>query len=97
MDDKEKIELALKHIREPFYFVEGLTERECEALRLASRGHSIPQVVAPKMGITPRIVYFHLKSATFKISKWMNKEIEFQDLPDLLLKIVEGVLRDGTN
>ena len=28
MNDQQKIELALKHIQEPFYFVEGLTERE---------------------------------------------------------------------
>lgn len=95
MNDRERIELALRHIREPFYFVDGLTEREREAVRLASRGLNIPNVIAMKMNVTPKSVYRLLNSATEKISKWFVRDyVKFSELPDLLLKIVEGVLSD---
>lgn len=92
MNDNEKIQSALKHIRNPYHFVE-LTDEEREAVRLASRGQSIPKVIAPHLGVTPKTTYKYLNSAAYKIGKWLNKEIQFQDLPDLLLKIIEGVLR----
>lgn len=87
----DKTELALKHIREPFYFVE-LTDREREAVRLASRGFSVPQIIAPQMDVTPKSVYQFLKSAAFKIGVWLNREVKVNELTDLLLKIIEGVL-----
>lgn len=94
MNNKQKIDLALKHLEQPYYFVEGLTEREREAVRLASRGLSIPAVIAPQMKVTPKTVYAYLNSASYKISVWLNKDVEFADLTELLLKIVEGILKN---
>ena len=94
MNDEEKIKLALKHIREPFWFVD-MTEREREVLNLASRGFSIPKVIAPEMGFAPKSVYYHLNRATKKINKSLEKDVTFNDLTDLLLNIIEEVLTDG--
>ena len=81
---------ALKHIQDPFWFVD-LTDREREAVGLASRGKNIVDVIAPKLGVAPKTVYKYLNSATEKIN---DKRIKnFQDLPDLLLTLIEETLR----
>jgi len=94
MNEKTKIELALKHIENPFHFVE-MTDREREAVRLASHGQSVPKTIAPYLEVTPKTVYQDLKSAADKIGEWFNKDVQFNDLTELLLKIVEGVLLNG--
>ena len=93
MNDKQKIELALKHLNDPFYFVE-MTDKEREAVRLDSYGHSVPKVIAPALGVQPKTIYRYLKSGAWKIGKWLNREVDFHDLTELLLKIVKGVLRE---
>lgn len=89
-----KIERALKHIHEPFWFVESLTDREREAVGLASRGLNVPRVIAPKMKLTPKTTYFDLKSAVEKINEQCGSSIKFQDLPDLLLTLIEETLNE---
>ena len=84
------VQEALKHIQVPFWFVE-LTDREREAVRLASRGKNVVDVIAPKLGVAPKTVYGYLNSATDKIN---DKRIRnFQDLPDLLLTLIEEALK----
>ena len=89
----DKIELALKHIQQPFWFVK-LTDRESEAVRLASLGYNIPDVVAPCMNITPKSVYRLLHNATEKIGDEIGEEISFGELPNKLFGLIEEVLSD---
>jgi len=90
--NEEKIELARKHLREPFFFV-PLTDREREAVCLASRGWNIPNDVAGKMHFSPKHVYELLHDATEKINKVMESEITYKDLSKVLIELVEGVLK----
>jgi DNA-binding CsgD family transcriptional regulator len=90
----DKVELALKHLRSPYWFVEDLTEKEREAVRLASFGFSIPDVVASRMKLSPKHTYRLLHKATEKISRQYGKKVTFQELPSLLLKKIEEVLSD---
>ena len=86
-----RIEKALKHIREPFYFVD-LTDREREAVRLASRGKNVVNDIAPSMGVAPKTVYLDLHEALKKINYDCETNIKFQGLPDLLLRLIERSL-----
>lgn len=92
-DHEEKINLALQHIQNPFWFVGYLTDREREAVRLASRGLNIPKVIAPQMKVTHKVVYYNLKSAVNKINEQCGSDITFVDLTDLLLTLIEETLK----
>lgn len=51
----------------------SLTRREIEALQYAARGLTM-QDMAPKMGITPRTVRFHIESAITKLGALKREE-----------------------
>ncbi len=94
MSDESKTEKALKHIHHPFWFVDNLTDRESEVLRLASRGLNIVKVIAPELKVTHKVVYTYLKSAVDKINEQTGASITFHDLTDLLLTLIEETLEN---
>jgi LuxR family transcriptional activator of conjugal transfer of Ti plasmids len=51
----------------------ALTKRETEALKYAARGLTVLDI-APKMGISPRTVRFHIDKATTKLGALKREE-----------------------
>ncbi len=94
MNEESRTEKALQHIHHPFWFVDKLTDREREALRLASRGLNVVKVIAPQLKVTHKVVYTNLKSAVEKINEQTGASITFHDLTDLLLALIEETLQN---
>ncbi len=87
-DEKEAV---LKLIKEPFYWIEELTDRQREALNLACRGIRGKQM-AEELGLGLRAAIALTKRAVAIINKAEDWDITPKDLPDIILKLIENEL-----
>ena len=85
---------VLKLIKEPFYWIEELTNRQREALNLACRGFRAPQI-AEELGIRVRAATTLINRAVAIINEAEDWDIKPPALPDILLKLIESELDDG--
>ena len=87
-DEKKAV---LKLIREPFYWIEELTDRQREALNLACRGIRGEQL-AEELGLKRRAALELINRAVTIINKAEDWDITPKRLPDILLKLIENEL-----
>jgi predicted DNA binding protein len=87
-DEKKAV---LKLIREPFYWIEELTDRQREALNLACRGIR-GEELAEKLGLRRRAALELINRAVTIINKAGGRDIKPKQLPDLILKLIENEL-----
>lgn len=87
-------EAVLKLIREPFYWIEELTDRQREALNLACRGIRGEQL-AEELGLKRRAALELINRAVAIINKAEDWDIKPKQLPDLILKLIEQELDNG--
>ena len=69
----------------------GLTDREAQAARLASRGLPLSAIRAA-MGLPERTTYRTLDSALLKISDHLGRHVTRYDLPGLVLDRIEALV-----
>ena len=90
-DEKKAV---LKLIREPFYWIEELTNRQREALNLACRGIRGKEM-SERLGLGLRAAIALTKRAVAIINEAEDWDITPKDLPDIIWKLVEQELDDG--
>ncbi len=93
-DEKKAV---LKLIREPFYWIEELTDRQREALNLACRGIRGKRM-AEELEVELRAAIALTNRAVAIINEAEDWDIKPKDLPDITLKLIEnelGELDDG--
>ena len=88
---------VLKLIREPFYWIEGLTDRQREALNLACRGIRGAQMserlglkLRASIALTNRAVAIINKAED--LTRFGYAEIKPKQLPDIILNLIEEEL-----
>jgi hypothetical protein len=87
-DEKEAV---LKLIREPFYWIEELTDRQREALNLACRGIRGKEM-SERLGLGLRAAIALTNRATAIINEKMKWNIKPKRLPDKLLELIKEEL-----
>jgi hypothetical protein len=90
-DEKEAV---LKLIREPFYWIEELTDRQREALNLACRGIRGKEM-SERLGLGLRAAIALTNRAVAIINEAEDWEVTPKSLPDLIFKLIEEELDDG--
>ncbi len=90
-DEKKAV---LKLIREPFYWIEELTDRQREALNLACRGIRGKEM-SERLRLGLRAAIALTKRAVAIINEAEDWDITPKRLPDLILKLIEEELDDG--
>ena len=90
-DEKKAV---LRLIREPFYWIEELTDRQREALNLACRGIRGKEM-SERLGLGLRAAIALTKRAVAIINEAEDWDITPKDLPDIIWKLVEQELDDG--
>ncbi len=85
---------VLKLIREPFYWIEELTDRQREALNLACRGIRGKEM-SERLGLGLRAAIALTNRAVAIINESEDWDITPKELPDKLLRLITGELNNG--